>query len=75
LDLKFEAVLLEQEIVVLQVEMVCGSEGENDLAGVFLQDEKVVLLKHISAQDGKVVRGNIATPVRYQSCAESECHD
>jgi hypothetical protein len=75
LDLKFKAVLLEQEIVVLQVKMVCGAEGENDLAGVFQQNEEVVLLKQVSAQDGKVARGDIATPIRYQSCAESECHD
>jgi hypothetical protein len=75
LDLKFEAVLLEQEIVVLQVEMVGGAEGENDLARVFQQNEKVVLLKQVSAQDGEVARGDIATPIRYQSCAESECHD
>jgi hypothetical protein len=59
LDLKFEAVLLEEEIVVLQVEMVCGAEGENDLTGVFQQDEEIVLLKHVSAQDRQIARGDI----------------
>jgi hypothetical protein len=49
LDLKFEAVLLEQEIVVLQVEMVGGAKSKNDLAGVFQQDEEIVLLEQVSA--------------------------
>jgi len=73
---EFSTVLLQQERRVLQQDGIKSPKRDDDLARAILQqDEEVVLLKQIPAQDRQIARGNTTPAVRYQSCAESECHE